>query len=138
MIITEESQKRVAVMRIMDLNLEKGSYEVTIKKKSGKRSLSQNALFWLWMKALEKDSETGYSKEEWHDIFQSMFCPRTEVWVGETKVEKIRGTSSLTKDEMKDLLNRIEHFSYHELNFSLPNPDDYRFDQFIEQYEDYL
>lgn len=136
MIISTETHKVLAIERIKEVDLSKGKWEFKLYKKRKKRSLDQNALMWLWLTALEVDSETGYTKEEWKDIFQSEYCPRTMIYVGENKIEKVKSTSQLNTKEFADFLNRIQHFAYHELGISLPTPDDKRYDEFYERYDD--
>ena len=38
-----------------------------IEIKRSKRSIDQNSLLWLWLTCLEKDSETGSSKQDFYD-----------------------------------------------------------------------
>ncbi|MEF8811672.1 MAG: recombination protein NinB [Bacteroidales bacterium] len=136
MIINNEKDKLIAIERLKDLDLEKGPWQISIKKKRKRRSLDQNNLMWLWLTALENDSGIGYTKEEWKSIFQSMFCPRVTVYVGENKIEKLKGTSELNTKEFSELLDKIRLFAHHELGMGLPNPDEPYFEEFYELYND--
>ena len=138
MIVKSETDKVKAIEKIKHLDLNQGAYSVKVKKRRSRRSLDQNALLWLWMTHLEEDSEVGYTKEEWKLLFQEMFCPRLEVAMPNTGeiVTVTRGTSDLNTKEFSSLLDKIQLFSYHELGISLPDPNDYWFDTFVEQYED--
>ncbi|MFW6145436.1 MAG: recombination protein NinB [bacterium] len=135
MIIETEKDKETAIERIKEIDLTNGKWEVDIKKKRERRSLDQNALLWLWMTALEKDSETGYTKKEWKEIFQSEFCPRETMRVKGNLIVRIKGTSELNTKEFKQFLDRIQMWCYHEIGVSLPDPDDHRWEAFYEQYK---
>ena len=45
--------------------LRNGRYKVTIERYTEPRTLSQNALMWLWFTCIEQD--TGTDKQEVHD-----------------------------------------------------------------------
>lgn len=135
MIIASEKDRILAIEKIKELDLKKGKWSQKLKKLRSRRSLDQNRLLWLWMTALEIDSEYGYTKEEFKDMFQKEFCPRTEMWINGKRYEVIKGTSQLDTKEFTDFLDRTQLFCYHELHFSLPQPSDYWFEQFREQYE---
>ena len=137
MLIKTEIDRIKTIEQIKNLDLRE-QWFVKIKKQRSRRSLDQNALLWLWMTALEVDSETGYTKEEWKEFFQTKFCPRTKMKINREDYEIVKSTSQLDTKEFTDFLERIQHFVYHELYFSLPQPSDYWFEQFKEYYEDNL
>jgi len=98
------------------------------------RSLDQNSLLWLWMAALEKDSETGYTKDDFYQMFLEKFAPRKEVM----NEMIIISSSNMNKSQMSKFLDDIQRFSLTDIGFSLPDPKDQHFAQFKEYYKDYL
>ena len=54
--------------------LKNGTYTVSIKRKVEPRTLSQNALMWLWFACIER--ETGTDKLDVHDYYCRKFLPR--------------------------------------------------------------
>ena len=48
------------------------------------RNNDQNGLYWLWLTALEKESEIGYLKEHFHYLFRAKYLPKDD-----ERIEKI-------------------------------------------------
>jgi len=97
----------------------------------GKRSLNQNSLLWLWCTALEKDSETGYTKDEFYQYFLDKFAPRKEIFTNLVIVT----TSQMDSKQMSDFLDSIQRLAITELQFKLPDPEDIIFSTFYETYK---
>ena len=115
---------------------------VTVEVKASTRSLSQNALYWMWMdlmaihanvivpEANRTDTETGevyeYEKEDMHDKCRKMFLGEQPAkQIGSTRIEyQLRSTSGLSKHEMMAYLQQIEAFAAVTMGLSLPVPDD--------------
>ena len=70
--------------------LQNGTYTITVKKVSEKRSISQNDLLWMWMACIER--ETGTPKDEVYMYYCKRFLMRT-VTIGQ-RMERIYMTSS--------------------------------------------
>jgi len=96
-----------------------------------KRSLPQNNIFWLWMSALEKDSETGYDKKDWHDYFVKNYAPKKDINGDLCPLS----TSHMDEKQMADFLKSIQRFAITELQFKLPDPEDIIFSTFYETYK---
>ena len=96
-----------------------------------KRSLNQNSLLWLWMTALEKDSETGYTRDEFYQFFLEKFAPRREIFTNLVIVT----TSQMDSKQMSEFLDNIQRFAIVELQFKLPDPNDQIFSTFYENYK---
>lgn len=117
---------------LMNIKEIKYTLVAEIKKLRQNRSLDQNALLWLWLTCLEKDSETGYTKDEFYQMFISKFAPRKMVFD-----EIIRITSSkMDSKQMTEFLDNIQIFVLVELGIKLPNPNDLRFAEFYEKYNE--
>ena len=111
--------------------LANGTYSITIKRASEKRSIPQNDLMWMWFECIER--ETGTPKD---DIYM-YYCKRFLCKVIEVggRQEKIYNTSSkLNKEQMTEFLNKIQADAASELGIRLPLPEDRFFEQFYSHF----
>ena len=114
---------------------EKGK-AVSISEVKERRSLDQNALYWLWLTCIE--NEQGQDKDDLHEYFAKKYLPMVEKKVFETIIYSKGSTKKLNTAEFKHYLDKIQVFSSSELSISLPNPDDLHFEEFKNHYKDYL
>ena len=111
--------------------LQNGTYTITVKRQSEKRSIAQNDLMWMWFQCIS--NETGTPKDEIYMYYCKKFLMRT-VSIGE-KMERIYMTSSkLNSEQMTAFLNQIQADAASELGITLPTPQDRYFEQFYQQY----
>lgn len=111
--------------------LANGTYHITIKRASEKRTIAQNDLMWMWFACIER--ETGTSKDDIYMYYCKKFLCKT-IKVGE-RLEKIYDTSSrLNTQQMTDFLNKIQADAIAELGIALPQPNDRFFEQFYNQF----
>ena len=111
--------------------LANGTYHITIKRASEKRSIPQNDLMWMWLACIER--ETGTPKDDIYMYYCKKFLMKT-IQVGE-KWERIYTTSSkLNTEQMTEFLNNIQADAASELGITLPQPTDRFFEQFYQQY----
>ena len=111
--------------------LANGTYTLTIKRASEKRSISQNDLMWMWFQCIS--NETGTPKDEIYMYYCKKFLMRT-MSIGE-RMERIYMTSSkLNSEQMTAFLNQIQADAASELGITLPTPQDRYFEQFYQQY----
>lgn len=111
--------------------LANGTYTITIKRASEKRSISQNDLMWMWMQCIS--NETGTDKNDVYMYYCKKFLMKT-VTIGE-RMERIYTTSSkLNTLQMTEFLNRIQADAATELGITLPLPEDRFFECFYQQY----
>lgn len=111
--------------------LQNGTYHITIKRASEKRSIAQNDLMWMWLSCIER--ETCTPKDDIYMYYCKKFLMKT-IRVGE-KLERIYNTSSkLNTEQMKDFLDKIRSDALTELGIRLPDPKDQFFEQFYQQY----
>jgi len=80
---------------------------------------------------LEKDSETGYTKDEFYQYFLDKFAPRKEIFTNLVIVT----TSQMDSKQMSDFLDSIQRLAITELQFKLPDPEDIIFSTFYETYK---
>lgn len=111
-------------------------YDVTVKIHRDKRTVDQNRLLFLWIGCISH--ETGYFKDEVHEIFKKKFLGTEtfEMW-GE-KVERVRSTTSLDTKQFSHYLEKIQQFASSEMGIILPDPKDKYFEQFYQQYKDFI
>lgn len=111
-------------------------YDVTVKIHRDKRTVDQNRLLFLWIGCISH--ETGYFKDEVHEIFKKKFLGTEtfEMW-GE-KVERVRSTTNLDTKQFSHYLEKIQQFASSEMGIILPDPKDKYFEQFYQQYKDFI
>lgn len=111
--------------------LANGTYHITVKRASEKRSIPQNDLMWMWLTCIER--ETGTAKDDVYMYYCKKFLMKT-IQVG-SKLECIYNTSSkLNTDQMTDFLNKIQADAKMELGIDLPQPEDRFFEAFYNQF----
>jgi len=71
------------------------------------RTAKQNRLWWVYMTLMSK--ETGYTKEEMHEIAKSKFLPFSKF------------TTDLSQKEFADAVNELKVWSASYLNVILPD-----------------
>ena len=111
--------------------LANGTYSITIKRASEKRSIPQNDLMWMWFECIER--ETGTPKDDIYMYYCKKFLCKV-IEVGRHQ-EKIYNTSSkLNKEQMTEFLNKIQADAASELGIRLPLPEDRFFEQFYSNF----
>ena len=111
--------------------LTNGTYTVTVKRTTEKRTVSQNALMWMWFTYIER--MTGTPKQDVHDYYTKRFLRRTVYYNG--KAESVVGeTKRLTTEQMTAFLNNVQADAETELGIKLPTPQDMYFEAFEAQY----
>lgn len=112
--------------------LRNGEYEVTFKRKSEKRTLSQNALMWLWFNCISH--ETGQPVQDVHDTYCARFLARTAVTARGDIIRVYGQTSRLTTAEMTQFMNEVQADAA-EMGIVLPLPEDEFYNDFINEYQ---
>src|SRR5581483_6780833 len=82
----------------LDVNLpnyEGLSGTLSIPVRKSRRSLSQNALYWMWVSIIAE--YCGNSQEEMRTILKGLFGPKTEGKLGEKRFMIPRSTTTYTK-----------------------------------------
>lgn len=111
--------------------LANGVYTLSIKRKTKPRTISQNALMWMWFKYMEE--HTGTPKEDFHDYYKTQYLKRY-IEIGGRLVRVIRSTTELNTIEMTDYLNKIQADAATEFGITLPLPADRHYQSFIDEY----
>lgn len=112
--------------------LRNGEYLLTVKRKTARRSLSQNALMWMWYACIE--DETGQDRIDIHDHYCAKFLSRPIAWSDGVEIVA-GGTSHLNTEQMTAFLNRIQADAAAEFGITLPQPEDRAFEAFYARYK---
>lgn len=112
--------------------LRNGRYRLTIERYTEPRTVSQNALMWMWFTCIEQ--ETGTYKQDVHDYYCNLFLRRTAVVNGKETV--VAGsTSRLNTLQMTDFLNKVKADAASEFGIMLPLPADRYYQEFVNEYK---
>ena len=112
--------------------LSNGEYVLTITKRRERRTLSQNALLWMWLRCIAED--TGNTTDDIYSVFCAKFLSKRVIINGEA-VECCKTSSQLNTAEMTAFLDNIQVYAASELGITLPNPEDRNFEVFFQQYK---
>jgi len=132
--LTTELDRSMVIAYIQRLDISK-LYTVEVLQKNANRTLSQNALYWLWLTCIE--TETGNFRDDLHDIFKHKFMTPTEVEIFGEKITRWTTTDKETY-EFKEYLDKIQIFASTELSITLPEPRDKNWEDFYNYYIDKL
>lgn len=111
--------------------LRNGEYTVKITRKTKPRTISQNALMWMWYKCMEES--TGTPKEDFHDYYKAKYLCR-DVAVGNRWVRVVGSTTDLNTLQITDYLNKVQADAATEFGITLPLPVDKTYSAFIDEY----
>lgn len=111
--------------------LTNGIYDLTIKRRTEPRTISQNSLMWMWFECISQ--ETGTPKQDVHDYYCSLFLAKP-ISIGDRQVLVKGSTSSLTTAQMTKFLDLIQADAQSELGIQLPLPADRFYGDFIRDY----
>ena len=111
--------------------LTNGIYDLTIKRRTEPRTVSQNSLMWMWFECISQ--ETGTPKQDVHDYYCSLYLAKL-ITIGNRQVMVKGSTSSLTTAQMTKFLNLIQADAQSELGIQLPLPADRFYNEFIQEY----
>lgn len=132
--LTKELDRDMVIAYIKRLDITK-LYTVEVLEKKANRSISQNALMWLWLTCIEH--ETGTDRNDLHEIFKRKFLdPENIIALGETFLNW--STRQLNTTQFKYYLDKIQVFASTELSITLPDPEAKYWDEFYSYYIDKL
>ena len=127
--------RQEAIDYISSLDLKK-VHQVKITCKRGKRSIDQNALYWMWLTCIEQ--ETGNSKDDLHDYFRTIYLGVELRNVLGNDYSRLKSTTILDTYQFKQYLDKIQIFANSELGITLPNPEDLEFERFKDYYSKFI
>ena len=112
--------------------LRNGTYTITVKRATEKRTIAQNDLMWLWFTCIEQ--ETGTPKEDVYSYYCRKFLQK-QVRIGERLVWVNDTSSRLNTQQMSEFMNKIQADAATEMGIQLPLPSDRYYDAFCEAYK---
>lgn len=112
--------------------LRNGTYTITVKRATEKRTIAQNDLMWLWFTCIEQ--ETGTPKEDVYSYYCRKFLQK-QVRIGERLVWVNETSSRLNTQQMSEFMNKIQADAATEMGIQLPLPSDRYYDAFCEAYK---
>lgn len=114
-----------------------GQYQIVIKRRVKTRTLAQNRLMWLWFACMQR--ETGQPAMDFHDHYCLTLLGRDIVNPASGVVERVGGhTSELSKDAFAQFLNQVQADAATEFGITLPSPDDPGFEEFFDEYQQFV
>lgn len=96
---------------------------VTVEKMHNKRSLNQNAYYWVCIQVIA--DFTGHSPDEMHRLFKGLFLPRKEIELNGKKHLLAGSTTELTKGQFAEYMLRI-NAEASQMGLVLPSPEEYK------------
>lgn len=109
----------------LDLNRWNGDIplKVTIQNKKEKRSLDQNALYFMWCQIIA--DETGNDKDDIHEYLKLKFLGTVGIEPTNGQVQYIpRSSRNQSVKEMAEYMEKIQTWALTDLNIKLITPDD--------------
>ena len=103
-------------------------------EKKQPRTLSQNALFYVWCGAIANFFNVTYGDDHWnkdnvHDLFCEMYKQPFVLPNGQV-IDKWVETSKLNKKQMTDFMSKIQGYMATEHGATVPLPDDEKYKDF--------
>ena len=99
---------------------------ITIREQKNRRSLNLNSYYWAVVVRLVSN-ETGYDKEEAHEILKSMFL-RTKYQIKGIWVDGMKSTTKLSNQEMNDYIEEVKRFASSSLGLYIPDPNEVEYE----------
>lgn len=132
--LNTEDNKVQAIKELVNCPAD-GSFWFILRKVIRLRTPKQRRYYWLLMSILEKESGTGYSKEDFHEVFTQMFGTPNKEILG---LKCIKRTSDMNTVELTERIEQIKQYSCTNDYFCvhLPNSDDNSLKEFYDKYYD--
>ncbi|QDP50491.1 MAG: putative NinB protein [Prokaryotic dsDNA virus sp.] len=103
--------------------------QVTAKPWKKERSLSQNALYWVWLTEIAEQvnvNDQYHDKEVWHHYFKRYWCPEKIIPMPVGEDEIIKSTTKLDTGEMHHYLSKIEQWCMEKMiKLTIPENSEY-------------
>ena len=99
---------------------------ITVREQKNRRSLNLNSYYWAVVVKLVS-VETGYDKEEAHEVLKSMFL-RTKYQLKGIWVDGMKSTTKLSNQEMNDYIEEVKRFASSSLGLYIPDPNEVEYE----------
>ena len=108
------------------LNYEGKTVVVTVREQKERRSLNLNSYYWAVIVKLLSE-ETGYNKDEMHEVLKSMFL-RTRYQIKGVWVDSTKSTTKLSNKEMGEFIEEVKRFASTTLGVYIPDPNEVEYE----------
>jgi len=108
------------------LKYEEKTVVITVREQKKRRSLNLNAYYWSVVVKLLSDN-TGYSKDEMHEVLKSMFL-RTRYKLNGVWVDSTKSTTKLNNKEMIEFIDEVKRFASKDLGCFIPDPNEVEYE----------
>lgn len=116
-------------------SLSHGTWVLKLERKQSQRTLSQNALMWVWFDAIAKEWSDATDKCFSREGVKEFFC-RKYLPIEMPNGEVVGGsTSGLNTEQMSEFMEKVQAYAATEWGITLLNQEDKMFDQWRSQYE---
>ena len=124
-ILRDDATRRDLFSHLERLDLSR-PWEVTWKRKTKRRTLNQNALYWKRISEIVSAVHdfTGQDADEIHDFFKAKYLPPRFVEIGGEVQQRPPTTTTLDTQEMSDYMEKIYAFVTQELGIFLTLPEE--------------
>ena len=118
----EDKKKLFSILKTL-----KGGYAIQVKKHRENRSLAFNRYYWSVVIPYIA-IETGYTKEEMHDVLRRMFLSYEKKNEITQSVDVfLLSTAKLDNVEFNEYIEKIRTFALEQLNIYVPLPNEINF-----------
>tara|TARA_R100000329_G_C7597669_1_gene211967 strand:- start:365 stop:769 length:405 start_codon:yes stop_codon:yes gene_type:complete len=104
------------------LSYEGKTVVITVGEQRRRRSLNLNSYYWAVVVKLLSE-ETGYDKDEMHEVLKSMFL-RTRYQIKGVWVDGTKSTTKLSNKEMGEFIEEVKRFASTTLGVYVPDPNE--------------
>ena len=108
------------------LSYEGKTVVITVGEQKKRRSLNLNSYYWAVVVKLLSE-ETGYDKDEMHEVLKSMFL-RTRYQIKGVWVDSTKPTTKLTHKEMSEFIEEVKRFASTTLGVYIPDPNEVEYE----------
>lgn len=135
LLVNSEGRRQEALIDLTNKIISKNGFWYESKNRVKKRTPSQNRLLYLWETCIYKDGELGYYQHQIHELNIEMFAPKEELEIGGITILVPVRTSHMNVAQKAEYLTKIQRFYETEHNVILPDPEDRKFEQFVQHYD---
>jgi|TARA_R100001594_G_scaffold32785_1_gene60900 hypothetical protein len=108
------------------LNYEDKAVIITVREQKNRRSLNLNSYYWAVVVRLLSE-ETGYNKDEMHEVLKSMFL-RTKYKIKGIWIHGTKSTTKLNNQEMQAYIEECKTFASTTLGLYIPDPNEVEYE----------
>ena len=108
------------------LSYEGKTVVITVGEQRKRRSLNLNSYYWAVVVKLLSE-ETGYDKDEMHEVLKSMFL-RTRYQIKGVWVDSTKSTTKLSNKEMAEFIEEVKRFAATTLGVYIPDPNEVEYE----------